>query len=64
MSDFAIRLAPAQVVIFDTFLDAAGRDVHRQGGIASALIAKVADLFSESPRIEQGAIVASKFATA
>lgn len=57
---FAVKLAPAQFAIFDTFADAAGRDAHLNGEIARALFAKAEELFAEPPRIEQGAILASK----
>ncbi|HEX4005323.1 MAG TPA: antibiotic biosynthesis monooxygenase [Acidobacteriaceae bacterium] len=57
---FAVKLGPAQFAIFDTFPDAAGRDAHLTGEIARALFAKAEELFSEPPRVEQGAILASK----
>jgi quinol monooxygenase YgiN len=57
---FAVRLGAAQFAIFDTFPNTAGRDAHLKGEIARALFAKAEELFSEPPRIEQGAIVASK----
>ena len=61
---FAVKLAPAQFAIFDTFADAAGRDAHLNGEIARALFAKAEELFAEPPRIEQGAILASKLPAA
>jgi quinol monooxygenase YgiN len=57
---FAVRFSSAQFAIFDTFPNAAGRDAHLKGEIARALFAKAEELFSEPPRIEQGAILASK----
>jgi quinol monooxygenase YgiN len=59
---FALQLGPARFAIFDTFPDAAGRDAHLTGAIARALFAKAEELFAEPPRIEQGAILASKAA--
>ena len=57
---FAVRLGPAQFAIFDTFPNAAGRDAHLNGEIARALFAKAEELFAEPPRVEQGALLASK----
>lgn len=57
---FAVRLGPAQFAIFDTFPDAAGRDAHLGGEIARALFARAEELFSEPPRVEQCAVLASK----
>lgn len=61
---FAIRFAPAQFAIFDTFPNAAGRDAHLNGEIARALVSEAEELFSESPRPKQGAILASKMRAA
>ncbi len=60
ISWFAVRLGPSQFAIFDTFANAAGRDAHLNGEIARALFAKAEELFSTPPRVEQGAILASK----
>lgn len=57
---FAPQLGPAGFAIFDTFPDAAGRDAHLTRAIARALFAKAEELFAQPPRIEQGAILASK----
>jgi quinol monooxygenase YgiN len=57
---FAVKLSSARFAIFDTFADAAGRDAHLRGEIARALFAKVEELFSAPPQVEQGAILAIK----
>jgi quinol monooxygenase YgiN len=57
---FALKLGPAQFAIFDTFPDVSGRDAHLTREVARALFAKAEELFAEPPRIEQGAILASK----
>jgi quinol monooxygenase YgiN len=59
---FAIRLSPSTFGIFDVFPDDAGRDAHLSGPIATALMEKAGELFSEPPTIEKVDLLASKLA--
>lgn len=51
---------PGVYGIFDTFNDEAGREAHLNGDIASALMAKADELFSEPPAIRKIAVIAEK----
>jgi quinol monooxygenase YgiN len=57
---FALRLGPSTFGIFDTFPDEAGRQAHLSGPIASALMAKAAELLSVPPTIEKVEVLAAK----
>jgi len=57
---YAIRLGPSTFGIFDAFPDEQGRQAHLSGPIASALMAKASELFSQPPSIEQVDVLASK----
>ncbi len=57
---FAIRLGPSTFGIFDAFPDEAGRQVHLNGRIAAALMAKAGDLLSQPPSIEKADVLAAK----
>jgi quinol monooxygenase YgiN len=57
---YAIKLGPSTYGIFDTFPDEAGRQAHLAGRVAAALMGRAAELFSQSPSIEEVDILASK----
>jgi len=57
---FALRLGPSTFGIFDAFPDAAGRQAHLAGAIASALMARAPALLSEPPAIEMTDVLAAK----
>jgi quinol monooxygenase YgiN len=57
---YGVKLAPGMYGVFDTFDDEAGRDAHRNGEIAKALMAKAPELFSNEIKIEQMEILAAK----
>jgi len=57
---FAIRLSQSEFGIFDAFPDEAGRMAHLNGPIASALMAKAAELLAEAPRIDKVEVLAAK----
>jgi quinol monooxygenase YgiN len=57
---FAVRLGPSTFGIFDAFADDFGRRAHLVGPVATALIAKAADLFTQPPSIEMVEVVAAK----
>jgi len=55
---FALRLSPAEFVIFDVFTGEADRDAHLQAN-ADALRAAGAELFAAPPSIEYTDVVAA-----
>jgi len=57
---FAIRMGPATFGIFDAFPDEAGRQAHLSGRVATALMAKAADLLAKPPQIEKIDVLAAK----
>ncbi|SDX21798.1 Quinol monooxygenase YgiN [Collimonas sp. OK242] len=57
---YAIKLGPLTYGIFDTFADDAGRQAHLTGRVATALMARSAELFSQPPVIEKIDILAAK----
>ena len=57
---FAIRMGPSTYGIFDVFPSDAGRQAHRKGRVAEALMAQAGDLFSEPPDIGQIDVLAAK----
>src|ERR1700749_2845180 len=57
---FAVRIAPTQFAIFDTFPDDAGRDAHLSGQVAAALMEHAPDLLSQAPDIQKVDVVAEK----
>jgi len=57
---FAFRISKSEFGIFDAFADEAGRQAHLKGPIASALLAKAAELLAEPPRIEPVDLLAAK----
>jgi quinol monooxygenase YgiN len=57
---FAIRFGRCQYGIFDVFPDAAARDAHLAGPIASALIQKAPDLLVAPASIEKLDVLADK----
>ena len=57
---FAFRLSKNEFAIFDAFPDEAGRMAHLNGPIASALMAKSAELLAEAPRIDKVDLLAAK----
>ena len=57
---FALRMGPSTFGIFDTFEKEEGRQAHLNGPIAAALIAKVPELLSQPPVIEQVELLAVK----
>src|SRR5207247_9660101 len=62
VSWFGIRLGPTTFGIFDAFPDEAGRQAHRSGKVAAALMAKAGELFSKPPSIEKVDVLAAKLA--
>ena len=57
---YAVRLAPNQFVIFDTFSDDSGRQAHLQGPIAAALMAHADNLLAAPPEIQFADVLARK----
>ena len=49
---FALRFGPSTFGVFDAFENESGRQAHLTGPIASALMAKAGELFTEAPKIE------------
>lgn len=62
ISWYAIQEGPTSFAIFDTFDDEDGREIHLNGQVAAALIAKAAegDLFAKPPQIHKLSILADK----
>jgi quinol monooxygenase YgiN len=60
VSWYAIKEGPSSFAIFDTFNDEAGRDAHLNGKVATALMAKAADLFAKPPAIQKIDILTDK----
>jgi quinol monooxygenase YgiN len=57
---FALRLGPSTFAVFDTFADEKGRQIHLNGPIAQALMAKGPELFTKVPVIESFEVLGSK----
>ena len=57
---YGVKMGPGVYGVFDTFDDENGRDAHKNGEIAKALMSKASDLFANEPRIEQMEILAAK----
>jgi len=57
---FAIKMGPATFGIFDVFPDDAGRDAHRAGKVAEALMARAGELLRTRPQIEKIDVIAAK----
>lgn len=57
---YAIKEAPGQYGIFDTFEEEAGREAHLSGEIAKALMAKAGELLAEPPQIHKIDVLAVK----
>jgi quinol monooxygenase YgiN len=57
---FALQLGPSTFGVFDGFADEAGRQVHLNGPIAQALMAKAPELFSTPPSIEPVTLLGAK----
>lgn len=57
---YGVKMGPGVYGVFDTFNDEAGRDKHKNGEIAKALMAQAPDLFSNELRIEQMEILSAK----
>ena len=57
---FALRIGPSTYGIFDTFEKEESRQAHLNGPIAAALVARVPDLLSQPPVIEQVELLAVK----
>ena len=60
ISWFAIQNGPSSFAIFDTFSDEAGRNVHLNGKVAAALMAKAGELLAKPPSIHKIDILAQK----
>jgi quinol monooxygenase YgiN len=56
---YALQFEDSTFGIFDAFEDESGREAHLNGAVAQAL-GDHADLFAESPSIEQVDVLASK----
>jgi len=57
---FAIKIDERTYGIFDVFDDDAGRQVHLDGPIASALMAKADELLAEPPSLMMLDVIAAK----
>ena len=57
---FGIRLGSTSFVIFDAFRDDAGRDAHRSGKVAKALMENASELLAEPPKIEKADVLADR----
>jgi len=57
---FALQLDASTFGIFDAFADESGRKGHLDGPIASALMARASELFSEAPDIQFLDVLGSK----
>jgi quinol monooxygenase YgiN len=57
---YGVKMGPGVYGVFDTFDDEAGRDAHKNGEIAKALMARASELFANELRIEQMEILAAK----
>lgn len=57
---YALRFAPAEFAIFDTFPDNAGRLRHLLGYVGRSLIAKTMTLLNDVPEIHPADILAAK----
>ena len=57
---YGVKMGPGIYGVFDTFNDEAGRDAHKSGEIAKALMAQAPELFVNEPRIEHMEILAAK----
>jgi quinol monooxygenase YgiN len=60
VSWYGIKEDEGAYAVFDTFDDEAGRDAHLNGDIAKALMAKAAELFSNTLQIHKIQIIADK----
>lgn len=57
---FAIQIGASTFAIFDAFPGENGRETHRSGKVAAALMEQAPDLFSGAPGIERADVLASK----
>ena len=57
---FAIRFGPSTFGIFDAFADENGRQAHLSGRLASALVQRAGELFTQPPSIEPVDVLAAK----
>ncbi|MEO7028573.1 MAG: antibiotic biosynthesis monooxygenase [Acidobacteriaceae bacterium] len=57
---YGLKMGPGMYGVFDTFDDEAGRDAHKNGAIAKALMAKAPELFANDVKIEEMEILARK----
>ena len=57
---YGVKVGPGMYGVFDTFDDEAGRDAHKNGEIAKALMANASALFSNEIKIEEMEILARK----
>ncbi len=57
---YGLKMGPGVYGVFDTFDDEAGRDAHKTGEIAKALMAQAPDLFTNELNLEQMEILAAK----
>ena len=57
---FALRLGPLTFGVFDAFADDGGRQLHLNGPIAQALMAKAHELLAEPPAIEHIDVLGAK----
>jgi quinol monooxygenase YgiN len=57
---FALKTDASSFAIVDVFPDAAGRQAHLGGAVASALAERAAELLAAPPHIEQVDVLAAK----
>jgi quinol monooxygenase YgiN len=57
---FALKTDASSFAIVDVFPDAAGRQAHLGGAVASALAARAAELLAAPPHIEHVDVLAAK----
>jgi hypothetical protein len=56
----AVRAGTTSFAIVDVFPDAAGRQAHLDGAVATALIGRAEELLAEPPTIEHVDVLATK----
>lgn len=57
---YGLKMGPGVYGVFDTFDDEAGREAHKSGEIAKALMVKAPELFTNELHIEHMEILAAK----
>ncbi len=58
---YALRVGDDRFAIFDTFTNESDREVHLNGDVAKALMARAPDLFAGTPAIHKVEVLAAKY---